>query len=122
MDAELAEGRSLTRTNLWRIFWVAVVVASMSSSILGAAAWIRVALIGLVCLLVHRGRRGALWLLGALTVFAGAGMVVIAVVRGDLQWTDRVLFGVLGTAQVLSFVILLKAPEVRRFMEHQRSA
>lgn len=117
---ELAEGRALMRTNLWRILWVSIVVATMSASVLGAAAWLRVAVIGLVSLLVHRGRRGALWLLGVLTVFAGTGMVVVALVRGELDWTTRVMFGVLGAAQALSFVILFKAPEVRRFMEHQR--
>jgi hypothetical protein len=120
-DAELSEGRALTRTNLWRIFWVSLVVGMMSASILGAAAWLRVLMIGLVCLLVHRGRRWALWLLGLLTVFAGVGMVVVAVVRAELHWTDRMMFGVLGAAQVLSYVILAKAPEVRRFMDHQRT-
>jgi hypothetical protein len=119
-DAELAVGRALTRTNLWRIFWISAVVGLMSSSVLGAAAWLRVALIGFVCLLVYRGLRGALWVLGLLTVFAGVMMVFTAVARPGFDWTDRVLFGVLGVVQVLAFVILLKAPEVRAFMEGQR--
>lgn len=119
---ELEEGRALMRTNLWRIMWVSIVVATMSASVLGAAAWLRVVVIGLVSVLVHRGRRGALWLLGVLTVFAGLGMVVVALGRPELDWTTRVMFGVLGAAQALSFLILAKAPEVRRFMEHQRGA
>lgn len=119
-DALVTEGRKLARTNLWRIIWVSAVVAMMSAPVLGIAAWLRLAMISLVSVLVYRGLRVALWVLGGLTVFAGVGMVVVAAVRGDLHWTDRVLFGVLGAAQVLSFVILFKAPEVRRFMEHQR--
>jgi hypothetical protein len=122
MRDELAEGRALMRTNLWRILWVSIVVATMSASVLGATAWLRVAVIALVSVLVHRGRRGALWLLGLLTVFSGLGMVVVALVRPELDWTIRVMFGVLGAAQALSFLILFKAPEVRRFMEHQRGA
>jgi hypothetical protein len=118
---ELAEGRALMRTNLWRILWVSIVVATMSASVLGATAWLRVVVIGLVSVLVHRGRRGALWLLGLLTVFAGIGMVVVALLRPELDWTVRVMFAVLGAAQALSFLILFKAPEVRRFMEHQRA-
>ena len=118
---ELADGRALTRVNLGRIVGVAAVIAAMSSPLLGAAAWLRLAMIALVSVLVYRGMRGALWALGVLTVFAGVGMVFVALVRGELSWTDRVLFAVLGAVQVLAFVILLKAPEVQRFMAHQRA-
>lgn len=116
----IADGRSLVQTNLLRIVWVSAVVAWLSAPMLGAAAWLRLAMIVLVCVLVYRGLRGALWVLGALTVFAGVGMSVLAVIRAELHWSTRVMFAVLGAVQVLAFVILLKAPEVRRFMEHQR--
>ena len=120
-DDELAQGRALTRTNLWRIVWVSAVVAALSARIVGPVSWLRLAVIALVSLLVYRGLRGALWVLGVLTVFAGAGMAVVALVRTDMRWADRLLFGGLGVVQVLAFVILLKAPEVQRFMAHQRT-
>jgi hypothetical protein len=117
---ELIEGRALVRTNLWRIFFISACVAWVAAETLASAAWMRLIVIGLVCLLVYRGLRWALWLLGALTVFAGLSMIAIALIRPDLHWTDRYLFAAAGVVQVLAFVILLKAPEAREFMRHQR--
>ena len=122
MDDPLVNGKSLTRVNLWRIFAVSVIVTWIGASQPEAAAtaWPRLVLIGLCCVLVYRGYRWALWVLGLLTVLAGAFMVVLAFVMADLHWTDRVLFGVLGALQVAAFVILSRAPEVRAFMAAQR--
>lgn len=121
-DDELAAGRALTRVNLWRIFGVSALVALLSSRSSGdtGAAWLRLLAIGLSCLLVYKGLRWALWLLGLLTVLAGAAMMVVGLMGVSLHWTDRVVFSVGGAVQVLAFLILLKAPEVRSFMEHQR--
>jgi hypothetical protein len=119
-DTELIEGRALVRTNLWRIFIISACVAWIASSSTGSAAWMRLIVIGLVCLLVYRGLRWALWLLGALTLIAGLMMIGVALARPELHWTDRYLFAAAGAVQVLAFVILLKAPEARQFMQHQR--
>jgi hypothetical protein len=119
-DTEVIEGRGLVRTNLWRIFLISACVASLASGSTGSASWMRLVVIGLVCLLVYRGFRWALWLLGALSVFAGLMMIGVALTRPDLHWTDRYLFAAAGVVQVLAFVILLKAPEAREFMTHQR--
>ncbi len=117
-----AEGRGLTRTNLWRIFWISTVVSVVAAQDTpGNAIWARLLVIGLSCLLVYRGLRWALWLLGALTVFAGLAMVLVGVLRGGLDWTNRLLFAAGGVVQVLAFVILVRAPEVRAFMDAQRA-
>ena len=86
------------------------------------AAWLRLAAIALLCLLVYRGLRLALWALGIFAVLAGALMVFAAVVRPDLPVTTRLLFGATGALQVAAFVILVKAPAVRTFMAAQRAA
>jgi hypothetical protein len=119
-DTELIEGRALVRTNLWRIFIISACVAWIASGSTGSAAWMRLIVIGLVCFLVYRGLRWALWVLGALTLIAGLMMIGVAFARPELHWTDRYLFAAAGVVQVLAFVILLKAPEAREFMEHQR--
>jgi hypothetical protein len=122
--ADHLEGRVLVRTNLWRIFWVSAVVtwiASGSPTSTLAGTWGRLAVIALCCLLVYNGRRWALWLLGMLTVFAGLMMVVVAFTIPEMSWTNRIIWGVSGAVQVLAFVILLKAPEVRAFMIVQGS-
>jgi hypothetical protein len=119
-DTELIEGRALVRTNLWRIFFISACVAWIAARSSGSEAWMRLVVIGLVCLLVYRGLRWALWLLGALTLFAGLMMIGVALARPELHWTDRYLFAAAGVVQVLAFLILLKAPEARQFMEHQR--
>jgi hypothetical protein len=119
-DTELIDGRALVRTNLWRIFFISACVAWIASRSTGSAAWMRLIVIGLVCLLVYRGLRWALWLLGALTLLAGLMMIGVALARPELHWTNRYLFAAAGVVQVLAFVILLKAPEARQFMEHQR--
>jgi hypothetical protein len=119
-DTELIGGRELVRTNLWRIFLISACVASLASRSAGGASWMRLIVVGLVCLLVYRGFRWALWLLGALTVFAGLMMIGVALARADLHWTHRYLFAVAGAVQLFAFVILLKAPEAREFMGHQR--
>ncbi len=121
-DAELEEGRALVRTNLWRIFWVSAIVAWLGSRSAGNLAWLRLVAIALACLLAYRGLRWGLWLLGVLTVFAGAMMIGLALTVPGLEWTDRVLLAGGGMVQVLAFLILLNAPEVRAFMEHQRRA
>jgi hypothetical protein len=120
--AALVEGRTLMRVNLWRIFWVSAVVAFFASRATGAgsSAWLRLGAIALMCLLVYRGLRWALWLLGAFTVLAGALMVVLAFTTPGMQLFDRALFAVLGAVQVIAFVILVKAPSVRAFMASQR--
>lgn len=87
----------------------------------GNAAWLRLAAIALMCVLVYRGRRWALWLLGFFAVLAGGFLVVLAFVTPNMSVFDRALFGVLGAVQVLAFVILVKAPSVRAFMAAQRS-
>lgn len=118
------EGRALVRVNLWRIFWVSAVVtyfASRSPAAEGIAAYLRLAAIALMCVLVYRGYRGALWGLGFFTALAGALMVVMAVTTTSLRLFDRALFGVLGGVQVLAFLILWKAPEVQEFMRAQRA-
>lgn len=122
-DALVADGRALTRVNLWRIFAVSAVVTWIAARAPGAnaALWPRLGLILLACLLVYRGYRWALWLLGFLTVLAGSMMVVLAVAKEGMHWTDRIMFGVPGAFQVLAFLILVKAPEVRAFMEAQRA-
>lgn len=125
MDAELvAAGRRLARVNLWRIFAISALVTVVAASQLGAgqADVLRLVVIALCCVLVYRGHRWALWLLGLLTVGAGALMVVLSLAMPALDWTYRVVLGVLGAVQVLAFVILLKAPEVRAFMDAQRGA
>ena len=119
-DTELIEGRALVRTNLWRIFFISACVAWMGSRTGGSATWMRLIVIGLVSLLVYRGLRWALWLLGALTLLAGLIMIGVGLTRPELHWTDRYLFAVAGGVQVLAFLILLRAPEARQFMEHQR--
>jgi hypothetical protein len=124
-DAELRLGRALVRTNLWRIVWVSLVVGGVAASAPGArplASAARLGLIVLTALLVYRGLRWALWLLGAMTVLAGIAMVVVAFVHPDLDWLPRALFAVGGTAQVLSFLVLVKAPEVRAYMASRRGA
>jgi len=121
---ERSAGRLLVRTNLWRIFWVSAVVtwiASRSPTSTLGGTWGRLAVIALCCLLVYQGRRWALWLLGLLTVFAGLMMVVVAFTIPDMSWTNRIIWGVSGAVQVLAFVILVKAPEVRAFMSAQGS-
>ena len=118
-EPEIIEGRSLVRTNLWRIFWVSAVVtliASESPSSTVAGTWGRLAVIALCCLLVYQGRRWALRLLGLLTVFAGLLMVITAFTTPGLEWTIRTLWGVSGAVQVIAFVILAKANEVRSYM------
>ena len=45
---------------------------------------------------------------------------VMAVTSTSLRLLDRTLFGVLGGVQMLAFLILLKAPEVKEFMRAQR--
>ncbi len=120
----LDEGRSLLRVNLWRIFWVSAVVtyfASQAGADVGRSAYMRLAAIALMCVLVHRGYRGALWGLGLFTVLAGVLMVVMALTTPALQLFDRALFAVLGAVQVIAFVILVKAPAVRAFMATQRA-
>ncbi len=117
------EGRALTRVNLWRIFWVSAMVtyfAAQSQPVEASAAYLRLAAIALMCVLVYRGYRGALWGLGFFTALAGALMVIMAVSNTSLRLLDRTLFGVLGGVQVLAFLILLKAPEVKEFMRAQR--
>ena len=125
-EPEIIEGRSLVRTNLWRIFWVSAVItwiASGSPSSTAAGTWGRLAVIALCCALVYRGRRWALWLLGLLTVFAGLLMVITAFTTPGLEWTNRTLWGVSGAVQVVAFVILAKATEVRSYMRaKQREA
>lgn len=123
--AELQLGRMLVRTNLWRIVWVAVVVHMIAGGAPDAnvpATVARLVMIGLTAWLVYRGLRWALWLLGALTVLAGVFMVVVALVTPALDWTLRALFAVAGAAQVFAFLVLVKAPEVRAFMQAQRDA
>jgi peptidoglycan/LPS O-acetylase OafA/YrhL len=117
----VVDGGALVRTNLWRIFGVSALVASVAAPSTGSAAWLRLAAIGLACLLVYRGLRWALWLLGSMTIIAGALMVYLAVATDGMDWTYRVLFGVCGMVQVLAFLILVRAPEARQFMESQRS-
>jgi cytochrome c oxidase subunit IV len=121
-DSAAAEGRALTRTNLWRIFWISAVVSAVAAQE-GAnlQVWARLFFIGLACVLVYRGLRWALWLLGVLTVFAGLAMVFVAVMWQRLDWPNRVLLAAGGIVQVLAFVILLRAPEVRAFMDAQRA-
>ena len=120
----LAEGRALTRINLWRIFWVSAVVTLLAaqghSGQDASAAWLRLAAIGLLCLLVYRGLRWALWLLGLFAVVAGALMLYTAIANRDLSIATRFLFGATGALQVAAFVILAKAPAVRAFMASQR--
>ena len=122
--AALAEGRTLMRVNLWRIFWVSAVVAFFASRAAGTgmSAWLRLGAIALMCLLVYRGLRWALWLLGAFTVLAGALMVLLAFTTPGMQLFDRALFAVLGAVQVIAFVILVKAPSVSAFMASQRES
>lgn len=111
------------RVNLWRIFWVSAVVTWLAAGAADAnlvATWGRLVIIGLCCLLVWRGSRRALWALGLFTVFAGGAMFVMALVMKGLDWTDRIVFAIAGGVQVLAFVILLKAPEVRAFMAAQK--
>ena len=122
----LAEGRALARINLWRIFWVSAIVTMLAvqgdSGQDTTAAWLRLAAIALLCLLVYRGLRLALWALGVFAVLAGALMVFAAVVRPDLPVATRLLFGATGALQVAAFVILVKAPAVRAYMAAQRAA
>lgn len=120
--AQLAEGRTLVRVNLWRIFWVSAVVAWVAARAegTGSTAWLRLAAIALMCVLVYRGRRWALWMLGFFAVLAGVLMVLLALLSPKLQLFDRVLFALLGAVQVIAFVILVKAPSVRAFMAAQR--
>ena len=118
----LDEGRSLARVNLWRIFWVSAFVTwlgaqASNQALVGA---LRIVMIGLMCVLVYRGFRWALWLLGALTVLAGVLMVGVAVGKAGLEPLDRALFAVGGAVQVAAFVILLRAPAVSAFMRSQR--
>ncbi len=115
------EGQALVRINLWRIFGVSAVVASLSAPSAGASAWLRLVAIALACLLVYRGLRWALWLLGSMTILAGALMLYLALAGSAMPLADRVLFGVCGTVQVLAFVILARAPEAREFMDAQRT-
>ncbi|MDB4907718.1 MAG: hypothetical protein JWO05_2502 [Gemmatimonadetes bacterium] len=122
-ELELREGRSLVRVNLWRIFWVSAVVTWLAAGSAGSnpvATWGRLAVIALCCVLVWRGSRRALWALGLFTVFAGAAILVIAFAMKGLDWIDRVVFAIAGGVQVLAFVILVKAPEVRAFMAAQK--
>jgi hypothetical protein len=123
-ELEIIEGRSLVRTNLWRIFWVSAVVtwiASGSASSTVAGTWGRLAVIALCCLLVYQGRHWGLWLLGLLTVFAGLLMVITAFTTPGLEWTTRTLWGVSGAVQVIAFVILAKATEVRSYMRAKQA-
>jgi hypothetical protein len=122
VDASADEGRALARTNLWRIFSISVVVSVVAArGPAGDAVWARLFVIGLACLLVYRGLRWALWLLGILTVFAGLAMVAVGIGVEGIDWTNRVLLAVGGAVQVLAFVILARAPEVRAFMAAQRA-
>lgn len=122
--ATLEEGRSLLRVNLWRIFWVSAVVtffAAQARAESGTSAYLRLAAIAFMCVLVYRGYRGALWGLGFFTALAGALMVVMAFTTPALRLFDRALFAVLGAVQVIAFIILVKAPAVRAFMATQRA-
>jgi hypothetical protein len=121
----LVEGRSLTRINLWRIFWVSAIVTMLAvqgnSGQNASAAWLRLAAIALLCLLVYRGLRWALWALGVFAVLAGALMVFAAVAKPEMSVATRLLFGATGALQVAAFVILVRAPAVRTFMAAQRT-
>ena len=123
-DGEVAAGRRLARVNLWRIFAISALVTGVAwSSRAGAGAMdaLRLLAIAVCCVQVYRGRRWALWLLGLLTVGAGALMVALSLVLPTLDWAVRVTMGVLGAVQLLAFVILVKAPEVRAYMAARRA-
>jgi hypothetical protein len=122
-DEPVSDGRTLTHVNLSRIFVVSVIVTLIGTRApdSGAANWQRLGLILLCCLLVYRGYRWALWLLGVLAVLAGGFMVVLAFGMSGMHWTDRILFGVPGALQVAAFFVLIKAPQVRAFMAAQRA-
>lgn len=123
-DPELiAEGGRLARVNLWRLFAISAVVSWVGrGGPDGVAGWLRLALIGLFCVLVYRGMRWALVVLGLLTVLAGVLMVGLAFVMADMPAASRLLLGVLGVVQVSAFLILYNAPEVRAFMAARRAA
>ena len=123
-DENLRLGRRLTIVNLLRVFIIAagITITATITAPAGSATnanWLRLAVIALCCLLTFRGRRWALYLLGVLTAFAALLMVVIALGRPMGHWSLRVLFGGLGAVQLLAYLILLRAPEVRAFMASQ---
>ena len=119
-DDIIAEGRHLARVNLWRVFAANAGVAWVASPSSGTSAWLRLALIGFCCLLVYRGLRWALTLLGLLTFLAAVLSVVLAFAHPGMHWATRILFGGLGFASGLSYIILYQAPEIRVFMATQR--
>ena len=112
------EGRHITRVNLWRLFAVSVTVTWMAVP-RASSGWLRLAAIALCCLLVYRGSRPALAGLGLLTVLAGTTLALTSLSGHATSLIGRIVGGSLGVLQVVAFVILARAPEVRAFMSEQ---